>query len=245
MRPGRVEPRREPAMGATMTEPLTYELNESIATITMDDGKVNALALPMLRAIDAAFARASDDHASAVVFAGREGRFSGGFDLATLRAGGPDAAAMLRLGFEVAERTLSYPRPVVIACTGHAIAMGVFLLLSGDYRIGAAGAYNIQANEVAIGLPMPRAAVEICRQRLAPAHFNRAVILAEAYTPEDAVAAGFLDRVVPAAEVRKAAQAMAEQLSKLNMDAHAASKLRARDSALKAIRAGIEADFGA
>jgi enoyl-CoA hydratase len=228
-----------------MSDTLKYALTDSIATIAMDDGKVNALSLPMLQAIDGAFERARSDNASAVVFAGREGRFSGGFDLNTLRAGGPDAATMLRLGFEVAERILSYSRPVVIACTGHAIAMGVFLLLSGDYRVGAAGPYNIQANEVAIGLPMPRAAVEICRQRLAPAHFNRAVILAEAYSPDGAVVAGFLDRVVEPAHVLDGAQDMAAQLSKLNMDAHATSKLRARDSALKALRAAIEADFGA
>lgn len=228
-----------------MTEPLSYDLHDSIATIVMDDGRVNALSLPMLQSIDAAFERARSEGAAAVVLAGREGRFSGGFDLATLRGGGPDALAMLRGGFELAEKLLSFPRPVVIACTGHAIAMGVFLLLSGDYRIGAAGDFKIHANEVAIGLPMPRAAVEICRQRLAPAHFNRAVILAEPYTPEDAVAAGFLDRVVPPADVRAAAQSQAGELAKLNMDAHAISKLRARDSALKALHAAIEEDFGA
>jgi enoyl-CoA hydratase len=226
-------------------EPLMYALQDSIATIAMDDGKVNALSLQMLKAIDAAFERARNDQASAVVLAGREGVFSGGFDLAALRAGGPDAGAMLRLGFDVAERMLSFPRPVVIACTGHAIAMGVFLLLSGDYRIGAAGDYKIIANEVAIGLTMPRAAVEICRQRLAPAHFNRAVMLSELYSPANAVEAGFLDRVVPPAELHDAARTTAAQLAKLNLEAHAASKLRAREAALTAIRAGIQADFGA
>ena len=123
--------------------------------------------------------------------------------------------------------------------------MGVFLLLSGDYRIGAAGPFKITANEVAIGLEMPQAAVEICRQRLAPAHFNRAVILAEAFSPEDAVAAGFLDRVVQASKLHDAAIATAAQLAKLDMSAHAATKMRARGQTLKAIRAAIEADWGA
>lgn len=227
-----------------MPDALTYELSDSIATIVMDDGKVNALSLDMLQSIDAAFDRASGDGALAVVFAGREGRFSGGFDLATLRTGSQDAFKMLRQGFELAEKMLSFPRPVVIGCTGHAIAMGVFLLLSGDYRIGAAGDFRIHANEVAIGLPMPRSAVEICRQRLAPAHFNRAVNLAEPYTPDDAVAAGFLDRVVPAAEVLPSAHASATALAKLNMPAHEVSKQRVREGALAALRAAIEADFG-
>ena len=115
-------------------------------------------------------------------------------------------------------------------------------MLSGDYRVGAAGPYKITANEVAIGLTMPRAAVEICRQRLTPAHFNRAVVLAELFTPADAVEAGFLDRVVPASELRDVARTTAELLTTLDLPAHAASKLRARQPALQAIRAAIEAD---
>jgi len=176
---------------------VSYQLEGSIATITMDDGKVNALSVQMLTELGAALDRATADRA-VVVLTGRDGLFSAGFDLAVLRGGGSDASGMLRAGFELAERLLSFPTPVLIACTGHAVAMGVFLLLSGDYRVGAAGPYKITANEVAIGLTMPRAAVEICRQRLTPAHFNRAVVLAEVFSPDDAVAAGFLDRVVPA-----------------------------------------------
>src|SRR6185312_6230463 len=113
--------------------------------------------------------------------AGRAGVFSAGFDLKVLRAGGPNARTMLRAGFELAERMLSFPMPVVIACTGHAVAMGVFLVLSGDYRIGVAGRYKITANEVAIGITLPRAAIEICRQRLTPAHFSRATVPAEVF----------------------------------------------------------------
>ena len=220
---------------------VTYELDGGIATITLDDGKVNVLSLSTLAAINSALDRAEADRA-VVVLTGREALFSAGFDLAVLNAGGTDALDMLRAGFELAARILAFPTPVVIACTGHAIAMGVFLLLAGDYRVGAAGPYKITANEVAIGLTMPRAAVEICRQRLAPAHFNRAVVLAELFTPEDAVDAGFLDRVVPASELRDVARTTAELLTTLDMHAHAATKLRARQPALQAIRAAIETD---
>lgn len=223
---------------------VTYQLKDSIATITMDDDKVNVLSLQMLSEINSALDQAVADEA-VVVLTGREGVFSAGFDLAVLNAGGSEAMAMLRGGFELAERVLSFPTPVVMACTGHAVAMGVFLLLSGDYRVGAAGPHKITANEVAIGLTMPRAAVEICRQRLTPAHFNRAVIIAEVYSPDDAVGAGFLDRVVQASELQDVAQSTAAQLAKLDMAAHAASKLRARDQALKAIRVAIEADNAA
>lgn len=220
---------------------VSYQLDDSIATITMDDGKVNVLSPQMLTEIDVALDRAATDRA-VVVLTGREGVFSAGFDLAVLRAGSDEASAMLRAGFELAERILSFPTPVVIACTGHAIAMGVFLLLSGDYRVGATGPHKITANEVAIGLTMPRAAVEICRQRLAPAYFNRAVILAEPFTPYDAVAAGFLDRVVQASELQDVARSTAEALAMLDLGAHTATKLRARDHALQALRVAIEAD---
>ena len=220
---------------------VTYRFEAPVATITMDDGKVNAMSAQMLSEINAALDQAAADRA-VVVLTGRGGVFSAGFDLTVLRAGGPEAIAMVRGGFELAERVLSFPTPVTIACTGHAVAMGVFLVLSGDYRIGAAGPHKITANEVAIGLTMPRAAVEICRQRLTPAAFNRAVILAEVFSPDTAVAAGFFDQVVEASAVHDVARDMAVALSKLDLDAHAASKLRARDQTLKAIRAGIEAD---
>src|SRR5215472_8503195 len=122
---------------------IGYQLADSVATVTMDDGKVNVLSLRMICEVTDALDRALDDAADVVVLAGRPGVFSAGFDLPVLRAGGPAAAGMLRAGFELAERLLAYPRPVVIACTGHAIAMGAFVLLSGDYRVGAAGPYKI------------------------------------------------------------------------------------------------------
>ena len=219
----------------------TYRLEDGIGTIAMDDGKMNALSLDMFRQLSDALARAEADRA-VIVLRGREGVFSAGFDLRTLRAGGPDAYAMVRAGFELAERMLAFPRPIVVACTGHAIAMGAFLLLSGDYRLGASGAFKVGANEVAIGITMPFFGVEICRQRLAPAHFHRAVINAEIYRPEDAVAAGFLDRVVPACALGDAARTAASELASVDQAAHAATKLRARAGALDAVRAAIEAD---
>jgi enoyl-CoA hydratase len=219
-----------------------YERDGAIATITMDDGKVNVLSLPMLVDINAALDQAESDGA-VVVLTGRSGIFSAGFDLRVIRAAGADTVAMLRAGFELAERLLAFPLPVVIACPGHAIAMASFLLLSADYRIGAAGQFRITANEVSIGMTMPRAAVEICRQRLTPAHFNRAVVLAETFSPDEAVAAGFLDRVADAEDLMATARSLASDLAKLDLTAHAASKLRVRETALAAIRAGREADL--
>jgi enoyl-CoA hydratase len=226
---------------AGVDAPVSYQLAEGIATITMDDGKANALSLPMLSAVDGALDRALDDGAT-VVLTGRPGIFSGGFDLTVLGGGGPGAGQMLEGGFLLALRLLEHPTPVVIACTGHAIAMGSFLLLSADYRIGIEGPYRLVANEVAIGLTMPRAAIEICRQRLTPAHFQRAVLLAETYAPADGVAAGFLDRVVPGADLVHEATSLALQLAALDSHAHSTTKALARAASVEAIRTGLAAD---
>jgi enoyl-CoA hydratase len=221
-----------------------YDLDGQIATITMDDGKANVLSRAMQAEINEAFDRAEADKA-VVILTGREGRFSGGFDLQVFAAGGPEAPDMLRGGFELSARMLSFPYPVVVACTGHAIAMGAFLLLSGDYRIGVSGAFKVQAIEVAIGMTMPFTAIEICRQRLTTSHYDRAVLLAETFTPETAVDAGFLDLVVDPSELAAAARERAEVFTQLNLDAHGATKLRAREQSLAAIRAAIEIDDAA
>jgi enoyl-CoA hydratase len=213
---------------------VSYQLEGGVATIAMDDGKVNALSPAMQAEINAALDRAEADKAI-VILTGRSGVFSGGFDLKVLRGGG-DAMGMLIGGFELSARLLTYPRPVIVACNGHAIAMGSFLLMSADYRIGVDGAFKIVANEVAIGLILPQPAIELCRARLAPAHFNRAALLAEVYAPAGAVVAGFLDRLVPEAELLDAARQLAADYGKLDRAAHTATKQRVRGPLAKTIR---------
>jgi len=221
---------------------VSYRLDGPVATIAMDDGKVNAMSPRMLGEVGAAFDRAEADRA-VVVLTGREGVFSAGFDLPTLRAGGAESIGMVRAGFELAERILSFPFPVVVACTGHAVAMGVFLALSGDYRVGVEGNFRLAANEVAIGLTMPYPAIEILRNRLTPSAFNRAVMLAEPFSPANAVEAGFLDAVVTADELAVTVRTIATAASTLDMAAHAASKLRARAAMLAAMRTGTDAQY--
>lgn len=227
-----------------MGEVTTYKLDGSVATVTMDDGKVNVISRRMLAELNAAVDRALADNAI-VILTGRTGVFSAGFDLKELMAGGEVTREVLIGGFKLAERLLSFPRPVVVGCTGHAMAMGVFLVLSGDYRIGADGPFKIVANEVAIGLTMPHAAAEICRQRLTRTHFHRAVTSAELYTPERAVPAGFLDEVVAPGDVARAAADAAARLGKLDPTAFEGTKLRVQSDTLAAVRRGIELDDAA
>lgn len=222
---------------------VSYELSSTdggaaVATIRMDDGKVNVLSLAMLDELRAALDRAEAD-AATVLLTGREGILSAGFDLPVLLARDERSAAMVQGGFEVSFRLLTFPSPVVIACPGHAIAMGVFLLFSGDYRIGAAGPYKLTANEVALGLPIPTTAIEIMRLRLTPAVLVRTTALAEICAPANAVETGFLDQVVEPAELMATATAVAIRLAGLDRDAHRETKLRVRATALATIRAAM------
>jgi enoyl-CoA hydratase len=224
-----------------MAELVTYGRDGQVATITMDDGKVNALSLEMQAELNQALDRAESDRAI-VVLTGRTGIFSAGFHLPTLQAGGPDGAKMVIGGFRLSERLLSFPTPVVIACSGHAIAMAAFLLLSADYRVGAAGSFRVTANEVSIGLRVPDSAIEICRQRLSPTALLRAVALSEVFEPEEARQAGFLDAVVEPEALAETARTAAERLAALDLGAHYATKLRVQGEALDRLRATIEAD---
>jgi enoyl-CoA hydratase len=223
--------------------PVSIQQTEGVHTIALDDGKANALSPTNQAAINAALDEA-EAAGVAVVLAGRTGLLSGGFDLKVLQAGGVDAVNMLRGGFQLSHRLLSFPRPVVIACTGHAVAMGCFLLLSCDTSVAAAGAFRIVANEVAIGMTMPNPALALLRNRLTPAAYQRAAILAQPFSPEAALTAGFVDRVVEPDEVISTAQATAAALaSGLNTEAHLATKLRTRQTLLNDLLEGIETDF--
>jgi enoyl-CoA hydratase len=221
---------------------LTYEVTDSVATITMDDGKVNALGFDKLSELNEAFDRAEAENA-AVVLAGRDGIFTAGFDLKVMKSEGPDMPRLLKTGFELSHRMLSFPEPVVVACTGHTFAMGVFLTLSGDYRIGVGGAeHKFTANEVSIGMTMPRSAIEVCRLRLSPEHIGRVANLAEVFSPETAVEVGLLDEAAVGATLMERAQEKAVELKKLHPGAFAATKLRLQGDALALLRAAMEAD---
>jgi enoyl-CoA hydratase len=179
------------------------------------------------------------------VLTGRPRILSAGFDLGVLAAGGEAAVGMVRGGFELAERLLAHPAPVVVACPGNAIAMGSFLLAAGDYAIGTAGPYRYQANEVALGLTMPHAAIALLRRRLTPAAFDRAVGLSEAFPPAAGLAAGWVDLVVEAEDLPGAAHEAATTFADLDRPAHTATKQRMRAAALAELRAAIEADDAA
>jgi len=220
---------------------VTYDMRDGVATVTLDDGKVNVLSNEMWSEINGALDQAESDDA-VVVITGRAGIFSGGFDLKTLRSGATAAEAMLDAGFATAERILSFPNPIVAAVSGHAIAMGSFVVMACDYRIGVDGPFKLVANEVSIGLTVPRGIIELCRMRLNPVQFNRAVTLSESFEGREAVVAGFLDEVVDADAVLPRALERAALYAELPRGAYRATKALARANNLTAIADGFAAD---
>jgi enoyl-CoA hydratase len=218
-----------------MADRLTrYELTDGVATITLDDGKVNALSPAMLAELAGRFDEAESDEA-VVILTGRERTFSAGFDLRS-----DDWPSMLTAGARQAERMLRFPRPVVVACNGNAVAMGAFLLLAADYRVGARGDFRIGLNEVAIGLTMPYFGIALARHRLTRPAYDRCTVTGAVLDPEEARAAGFLDAVAASDEVPAAALAAARELAAVDMAAHHATKLRIRAEALAEIADGID-----
>ncbi|AKK26173.1 crotonase/enoyl-CoA hydratase family protein [Mycobacterium sp. EPa45] len=230
-----------------MSGSVSYRKDDAVAVISMDDGKVNVLSPAMLTEINDALDRAQGENAGAVVIAGNDRVFSGGFDLKVFRSGDIDASVeMLQGGFNLAHRLLSFPKPVVAAITGHAIAMGSFLACSVDHRI-AGPTYNFQANEVAIGMVLPYPALEIMRLRLTPSAYQQAVGLAKNFLGETALAGGWVDEIAMNDQVLARAEEAAHEFTTLNAGAHLASKLRARQATLDAMREGIDnirSEFG-
>ncbi len=212
-----------------------YSLENNTATIRIDDSKRNALSPAVLAELYAAFDRAERDQAI-VILTGREEVFSAGFDLNVMKRGGPAALGMLYAGYGLPARILKYPYPVVVACNGHVLAMGVFMTLAADYVIGTRGDFNIAANEVAIGLPMPRVAAAVLEHRLTPSAYQRAVTLAEFFNTESAKDAGFFDELVDAGDLDARAREQADTFAKLDMPAHALSKRRIRASLIRSLR---------
>jgi enoyl-CoA hydratase len=224
------------------TSPVTITVEDGVAVVRFDDGKANVLSYTAVDALGAALDRAEAD-ADSVCIVGREGKLCAGFDLAVMTAG-PDAARdLVAKGGELLMRLYLHPQPVVVAVTGHALAAGALLVLSCDVRIGADVPAKIGLNETAIGMPLPMFAIALAEDRLDRRHLVRATVAAEVFDPSGAVAAGYLDRVVPAAQVEGAAIEEARRLGGYSRTAYSQTKAVMRGALVARVREGAEADL--
>ena len=224
-----------------MSELVTYNLTDGVATVTLANGKVNAISPDVIAGLNRALDQAEQDKA-VVILTGQPGILSGGYDLKVMVSSPQAALDLVAAGSTLARRMLAHPYPIIVACPGHAVAKGAFLLLSSDYRIGVDGPFNIGLNEVKIGMTMHQVGIAIARDRLTTPVFQRSVINAEMFNPQGALSAGFLDRVVAAEELLPVANEVAQQLKGLNMGAHKKTKLKVRKLLLETLDAAIETD---
>ena len=221
---------------------VTYTYNDGVATIAMDDGKANVLSHTMWEELEAAFDQAEKSGAI-VLLKGRDGIFSGGFDLKEMAKGPEQAILLTARGSKMARRILAFPTPVIAVSTGHCIAMGAFLMLACDYRIGTDGAFKTGLNETLIGMTMHNFGIELARYRIPANYFNRCVINAEIWTPTGAITAGFYDQIVPAEQLDQASQMAAKGFSQLNMTAFNGTKNKSREAFLQLLDQCIESDL--
>ena len=221
------------------TDAIQYELDGKIARITFDDGKANALSHAAIDDLNEALDRAESE-AKCVLWLGRPGRFSAGFDLEVMSQGGRAVFDLVGKGARLALRVHEFALPVVMGATGHALAMGAILLMAADRRIGTSGNFKIGLNEVAIGMTLPDFGIEFAKARLNPRYLTASVAHAEIYGPEEAVRAGYLDRAVEAEQLESEATRDAEALAQLNLAAHTATKRALRGETIARVRKAIE-----
>ena len=222
-------------------ELIDLDISENIATITLKNGKVNAISHQVIAELNEALDQA-ESASAVVILTAQPGIFSAGFDLKSMKESSESAVALVTAGSTLSRRMLSFPFPIIGACSGHAIAKGAFLLLSCDHRIGCLGNFKLGLNEVAIGMTMHQAGIEIARNRVPTNYLSRSVINAELFSPETAVLAGFLDTLVEPEQLMATAKSVASQMLTLNMKAHHGTKLKERKEMLVALDAAIELD---
>lgn len=225
-----------------MNEFVTYHSENKHAIITIANGKANAISHEVVDGLHSCLDKAEQED-KIVIVTGTTGILSAGFDLKVMTKSAESALELVTKGSKLSLRMLSFPKPIIIACNGHAIAKGAFLLLSADYRIGVEGDFKIGLNEVQIGMTMHHAGIALAKARLSEVYLNRSVNNAEIYNPEDAVKAGFLDTLVPQEQLLPAAIKAAMLFSKLNTKAHAATKLKVRKPHLDALKEAIALDL--
>jgi enoyl-CoA hydratase len=218
--------------------------SRSVALITMDDGKANALSRSMIADVRKALTAAeADPGCIAAVIAGREGRFCAGFDLSVIQADDASAVvAMVADGGELVHQIYGATVPVVAACTGHALAAGALMLLGADIRVGAEGPFKVGLNEVAIGMTLPDWAYTIARERISKRHLQRSITNARLTDPVGAVDVGFLDRVVPDSQVVATAIEEATALAALDIRAYGRMMREFRGETLVTMADQIAAD---
>ena len=181
---------------------LEVERRDAVDVLWLDRPPVNAADLDSLTDLADTVDRLVEESDRPLVLSGRGPVFSAGADLYRVVDGDGEYAAAFVAALVRAFTTLfTFPRPLVGAVNGHAIAGGAILSCCCDHSVCAGGRLKIGVTELAVGVPYPLAALEIVRHAVAPERFEEVVFGAGLYSPEEALTIGFVDEVVPADDV--------------------------------------------
>ena len=208
-----------------MTEKIaTLKKEGNVSTITLDDGKANVFSPEMSKQINECLDEVATEE-GCLIITGREGMFSGGLDLKIIQSGDIDHIQDMSFSaFKLLARIFSFPRPVIAACSGHAVALGTFLLCCCDFRVGVKGKFMLGANEMRTNMVIPTPILELIKFRVSNAHKYRAVLGAEMYTLEASQAAGLIDEVVDPELLMNAVSEKAQDLATMGHPSYSMTK---------------------
>jgi enoyl-CoA hydratase len=205
--------------------------DDGIVTLRLTHGKASALDIELLEATALAIAEVGASDARAIILTGTGSIFSAGVDLFRLIDGGRAYAerfvpALSQMLLDL----FAFPKPLVVAVNGHAIAGGCIFTLCGDYRLMAAGTARIGIPELLVGVPFPAAVLEVIRFALPPQHVQMLMYTARGVPPDEALHLGIIDEVTDSLEAR--ANEVARHLASLPAGAFALAKRQLRDAAI-------------
>lgn len=216
-------------------------LGDNVLKIELDRPPANALTVAFLDEIENRLAALrSGNTVRAIIITGAGKALSAGLDLKEAQHFSAGQQSAMADALNRAYGALySFPKPVIAAVNGPAIAGGLFFVLTADYRIAAPQAL-FGLTEVRVGVQFPVAPLEIARAELAPAQARRFLLSGRNAGTDTALDAGVIDEVVEPDALMKRSFAVARDYAALPPKAFAGIKAQLRAPALSAIRAAIE-----
>jgi enoyl-CoA hydratase len=215
---------------------MDVESAGGVTTVRIDNPPVNAFDFGLVE--DAVATVRSIE--GPIVLTGAGSCFSAGVDLRAILNGGPEYTDRFLAAVSTAfVAVFDHPAPVVAAVNGHAIAGGCVLAMAADVRLMSSGLIGL--SEVAVGVPFPVAALEICRFAMGPS-VTRAVLQADSIDIQSAAERGWIDEVVAPDDLLTRAVEIARTLGRHPATAYAAMKEQLHRHARAAIDAGAELD---
>jgi len=200
---------------------MELQLQDNVAVIDINDGKANVVGHQFMDEISGLLQQAQEQ-ADAVVIKANASVFSAGFDLKEINKGKQETGVLLKRGMQLLIDLYAHPQPLIVACEGHAVGIGAFILLAADNRIGSDANYSVALPETKIGMAFTPVLLELIHSRI-PAEFHAQVALqSKQLTPQQAVKMGFLDELVE--QPLEQAIALAKELAELPKEFYARNK---------------------